>query len=116
MDYNNEFIGWVTPIIFDDWFMKYQHLENDCQGCCIIRSFKSRNIVYFVFEIRFGEHFHRYSFIIVILVQLYKHAVLGCEEKEVSFVLVLREGCSLHLLAQESQLYYPSGKIKNRIH
>ena len=100
----NNWLVW-SLWLFDDWFMKSQSISplRKWLSSLVVLSWVWKVYGVFSFEIRFWQHFKRYSNC---------NNNNACTQtvlkgaKKLSFtVWPIWAGCSLHLLAQESQLF-----------
>ena len=130
----NNWLVWSLGL-FDDWFMKVQSISplRKWLSSLVVLSWVWKVYGVFSFEIRFWEHFKRYSIVIMImLVQLHKqflrvqrNSVLQCDlfgqavacnlisPKVTAFLIMLQQFLQLNTPPKNT---YRSSKIKNTIH
>ena len=129
----NNWLVW-SLWLFDDWFMKSQSISplRKWLSSLVVLSWVWKVYGVFSFEIRFWEHFKRYSIVIMImLVQLHKQFLRVQRNSVLQFDLFGQAVACNYWPKSHSFFYYaspvpaieypkkftyPSSKIKNTIH
>ena len=124
----------VWSLWLDDWFMKSQSISplRKWLSSLVVLSWVWKVYGVFSFEIRFWEHFKRYSIVIIIMLVHLPTQFLRVQRNLVLQFDLFGQAVACIYLAQESQLFllcftsfrnwipkkftYPSSKIKNTIH